>query len=168
MPVSESESRFRIAAASERDVPVILSLIQALAEYERMSQEVMATEGRIRESLFGARPQAEAVLAWAGGGAIGFALWFHNYSTFLGRHGLYLEDLFVLPEWRGRGVGRALLEYLARVAVERGCGRMEWSVLDWNESAIGFYRAVGAVPMNDWRIFRLTGDALHRLANDRR
>jgi GNAT superfamily N-acetyltransferase len=159
-------SEFRLEPATPRDVPVILSLIQALAEYERMSQEVVASEERIRESLFGPRPQAEAVLAWAGGGAIGLALWFHNYSTFLGRHGLYLEDLFVLPGWRRRGVGRALLQHLARVAVDRGCGRMEWSVLDWNESAIGFYRALGAVPMNEWTVFRLTGDALHRLADD--
>ena len=154
----------RIAAATPDDVPRILDLIRALADYERMSGEVVATGERVRESLFGARPHAECVLAWEGDQAVGFALWFHNYSTFLARPGLYLEDLFVMPAWRGHGIGRALLAHLARIAVERGCGRMEWSVLDWNEPAIGFYRRLGAVPMDEWTVFRLAGPALTRLA----
>ena len=155
----------RIVAATPQDVPRILELIRALAEYEKMSAQVVATEDLLRESLFGANPHAETVLAWAGEQAVGFALWFHNYSTFLARPGLYLEDLFVLPEWRGRGVGRALLSHLARIAVERNCGRLEWSVLDWNDPAIGFYKSLGAAPMDEWTVFRLTGDSLIRLAD---
>lgn len=154
----------RIEPATERDVPVILRLINALAEYERLGGEVEATEAALRESLFGGRPSAEVALARAGAEAVGFAVWFHNYSTFLGRKGLYLEDLFVVPEWRGRGVGRQLLAHVARVAVARRCGRMEWSVLDWNEPAIGFYHTLGARPMDEWTVYRLTGDALRRLA----
>jgi GNAT superfamily N-acetyltransferase len=154
----------RIDAATERDVPAILALIKALAEYERMSGDVMADEGGLRASLFGLSPAAEAVIARAGAEPVGFAVWFHNYSTFLGKRGLYLEDLFVVPEWRGRGVGRALLTHLAGVAVERGCGRMEWSVLNWNEPAVRFYRRLGAKPMDEWTVYRLTGDALARLA----
>lgn len=157
-------SEITIRPAREDDAATLLRLIRALAEYERLADQVVATEAGLRESLFGATPRAEAVLAEAGGDAIGFALWFHNFSTFLGRHGLYLEDLFVLPEWRSRGVGRALLVHLARIAVERGCGRMEWSVLDWNAPAIGFYRRLGAVPMDEWTVYRLTGEALTRLA----
>jgi GNAT superfamily N-acetyltransferase len=155
----------RIVPALERDTPVILSLIRDLAEYERLGHEVEATEEDIRESLFGDWPGAEVVLAYVGGDLAGFALFFHNYSTFLGRRGLYLEDLFVRPAYRGRGVGRRLLAHLARLAVERKCGRMEWWVLDWNESAIRFYRSIGAVPMDDWTVYRLTGDALARLAD---
>jgi len=139
-------------------------MIRGLAEYERLSQQAVATEESIRASLFGPRPFAEVVLASSGSTPVGFALFFHNFSTFLGRPGLYLEDLFVLPEWRGRGVGRRLLTHLASIAVERGCGRMEWAVLDWNESAIGFYRRLGAQMLDDWRICRLTGDALDRAA----
>jgi len=154
----------RIEPATAADVPVMLRMVKALAEYERMADEVVATEESLRQSLFGVQPRAEAALAYAGAEAVGFTLWFHNYSTFLGRAGLYLEDLFVLPQWRGRGVGRALLEHLARVAVERGCGRMEWSVLDWNEPAIGFYRSLGAQAMDAWTVYRLTGDALTALA----
>ena len=166
----------RIEPAVAGDVPVILSLIKALAEYERLAHEVVATEAGIRESLFGAKPHAEAVIAraWSrqgrhaaeadGSEAVGLAVWFHSYSTFLARPGLYLEDLFVLPAWRGRGIGRALLRHLARIAIERGCGRMEWSVLDWNDSAIGFYRSIGARPMDEWTVYRLTGDALRRVA----
>lgn len=154
----------RIEPAGVRDVPVVLSLIEALAEYERLAHEVVATEADVRESLFGATPHAEAVVARAGTEAVGFAVWFHNYSAFLSRPGLYLEDLFVLPAWRGRGIGQALLRHLARVAVERGCGRMEWAVLDWNDPAIGFYRRIGARPMDEWTVYRLTGDALERLA----
>ena len=156
-------SDLRIEAATVADVPVILRMIKALAEYERLTHEVVATEESVRESLFASR-SAEAVIAYADGSAVGFAVWFHNYSTFLSRRGLYLEDLFVLPEWRGRGIGRALLRHLARVAVQRGCGRMEWSVLDWNEPAIRFYRSLGAQPMDEWTVYRLTGDALARVA----
>ena len=154
----------RIEPAGIRDVPLILGLIKMLAEYERLTHEVEATEVGLRESLFGAAPHAEAIIARAGGEGVGFALWFHSYSTFLARRGLYLEDLFVLPEWRGRGIGRALLGHLARVAMERGCGRMEWSVLDWNEQAIGVYRGIGARAMDEWTVYRLTGEALGRLA----
>jgi GNAT superfamily N-acetyltransferase len=154
----------RIEPATVRDVPVLLRLIRALAEYERLTDSVVATEISLAESLFGDEPHAKALIARAGADAVGFALWFHNYSTFLGRPGLYLEDLFVVPEWRGRGVGRALLTHLARIAVDRGCGRMEWSVLDWNETAIRFYRSLGAAPMDEWTVYRLTGADLERLA----
>jgi GNAT superfamily N-acetyltransferase len=154
----------RIEPATERDVPLILALINALAEYERLGDEVVATEATLRESLFGDRPCAEVAIARAGTEPVGFAVWFHSYSTFLSRRGLYLEDLFVVPSWRGRGVGRDLLEYVARVAVERDCGRLEWSVLDWNEPAIGFYRKLGSRAMDEWTVHRVTGDALRRLA----
>jgi len=157
-------SDIRIEAATVADVPVILRMIKALAEYERMTDEVVATEASVRDTLFGSTPGAEAVIACAEGTPVGFAVWFHNYSTFLSRRGLYLEDLFVLPEWRGRGVGGALLRHLAGVAVQRGCGRMEWSVLDWNEPAIRFYRSLGARPMDEWTVYRLTGEALARVA----
>jgi GNAT superfamily N-acetyltransferase len=153
-----------LAPARRQDVPVILALIRGLADYERLSHEVVATEARLEESLFGASPAAEVVIAWAGDAPIGFALFLHNYSTFLARRGLYLEDLFVVPEWRNRGVGRRLLTHLARLAVERGCGRFEWSVLSWNEPAVGFYRKLGAEVMEDWRICRVTGEALVRMA----
>ena len=152
--------------ATEHDVPVLHRLIQELAAYERLAHEVVAEESDLREALFGPRPYAEAVIATLGAEPVGFALWFHNYSTFVGRPGLYLEDLFVLPAWRGRGVGRALIVHLARIAVERRCGRMEWSVLDWNEPAIRFYKSLGARPMDEWTVFRVTGDALVRLAQD--
>ena len=160
----------RIAPARREDVPAILRLIEALAEYEKLTHQMVATEADLREAIFGERPSVEVVLACAeapgtASTPVGFALFFHNFSTFLGRPGLYLEDLFVVPEWRGRGVGRRLLAHLARLAVERNCGRMEWSVLDWNEPAIGFYRRLGASVMEDWRICRLTGDALNRVAS---
>ena len=155
----------RIEAARPEDVALLLELIRALAEYERMSDQVVATEARLLETLFGDRPVAEAVIAWLGAQPVGFALWFYNYSTFLGRSGLYLEDLFVKPEHRGGGVGRALLRHLAQVALAKGCGRMEWSVLDWNEPAIRFYRSLGAQAMDEWTVYRLTGDAITRLAN---
>ncbi len=154
----------RIAAATARDVPVLLRLITALADYEKLASAVVATEDQIRDTMFTGVPQAEAVIAYADGEPVGLAIWFHNYSTFLGRRGLYLEDLFVLPEWRGQGIGKALLVHLAGIAVARGCGRMEWSVLDWNEPAIGFYKSLGAVPMDEWTVFRLTGDSLEKLA----
>ena len=154
----------RIEPATERDVPVILEMIRALADYERMSADVVASEAGLRASLFGAKPDAEVIIAYAGDEPAGFALFFHNYSTFLGRRGLYLEDLFVKPAYRGLGLGKRLLVELARIAVERQCGRFEWCVLDWNEPAIGFYKKLGAVPMDEWTIFRVTGDALKRLA----
>lgn len=158
----------RIEPASEDDVPDILRLIRELAEYERLAHEVVASETALRDALFGSRPTGEAVLAWAGDHPVGFALWFQTFSTFLARRGLYLEDLFVVPEWRGRGVGRALLAHLARIAVARGCGRMEWSVLDWNEPAIRFYRSIGATPMDEWTVYRLTGEALADLGRTAR
>ena len=154
----------RIERATERDVPLILRLIRELADYERMADEVVATEDALRQTLFGARPGAEVVVAYAGIEPAGFALFFHNYSTFLAKPGLYLEDLFVVPKFRGRGYGKALLTHLAALAVERNCGRFEWSVLDWNEPAIGFYKKLGAKPMDTWTMFRVTGDALHKLA----
>ena len=150
--------------ADADDVPVILELIEGLAEYERAPDQVEATPETLRETLFGAAPQAEVVLAELDGTVAGFALFFHNYSTWRARRGLYLEDLFVRPEHRGRGVGAALLCYLARVAVERDCARMEWSVLDWNEPALGFYRALGAKPMDEWTVQRLDGEALAAVA----
>ena len=158
---------FRIAPATEADVPLLLRLIKALAEYEKLADAVVATEDGLREALFGARRYAEAVIGDVGGEPVGFALFFHNFSTFRGAPGLYLEDLFVEPRWRGRGFGRRLLAHLAAIAVERGCHRLEWSVLDWNESAIAFYRRAGASLLDDWRIFRLSGDALRALAEDR-
>lgn len=154
-----------IVPATDDDVPAIVDLIKALAEYERLAHEVVATEADIRRGLFGPRPYAEVLLAKDGKDTVGFALFFHNYSTFLGRPGLYLEDLFVRPDRRGRGCGKALLTALARLAVERGCGRFEWSVLGWNEPAIGFYQRMGAQVMEEWRICRVTGDALARLAH---
>jgi GNAT superfamily N-acetyltransferase len=159
-----TKSPVTIVQATERDVPTILQMIKDLAEYERMSDKVTATEGGLRATLFGSRPAAEVVIAMAGETPAGFALFFHNYSTFVGKPGVYLEDLFVRPEWRGHGIGRALLSHLAKIAIERDCGRFEWSVLDWNAPAIGFYKKLGAVPMEDWTIFRLDGDSLQRLA----
>ena len=153
-----------IERATERDVPVVLQMIRELAEYEKMSDQVVASEDALREALFGGRPDAEVILAYADGKPAGFALFFHNFSTFVGRRGLYLEDLFVKPEFRGEGIGKQLLTALARIAVERRCGRFEWSVLDWNELAIGFYKKLGAVPMDEWTIFRVSGGALEKLA----
>ena len=161
MPSSDG---VRIEPATLQDVPDIFRLIKALAEYERLAAEVVATEELLRESLFGDRSAIEVALARVGGETVGFAVWFPNYSTFLGRPGLYLEDLFVLPDWRGRGIGRALLAHLASVAVARRYGRMEWSVLDWNETAIRFYKGLGARPMDEWTVYRLSGDALKALA----
>jgi GNAT superfamily N-acetyltransferase len=155
----------RIVPATSNEVPLILRLIQGLAVYEKLAHEVTATEAGLRETLFGARPAADVVIAYAGDTPAGFALFFPNYSTFLGKPGLYLEDLFVLPEFRGQGLGLALMKHLARTAVERGCGRFEWSVLDWNAPAIGFYEGLGAKLMDGWSIVRVTGDALTRLAS---
>jgi len=161
-----ADSDIQIAAGAKEDVSLILSFIKGLAEYERLSDQVVATEEALRASLFGARQFAEVVIARYCGEPAGFALFFHNYSTFLGKPGIYLEDLFVLPEFRKKGIGKGLLAYLAKLAVERKCGRLEWAVLDWNESAIEFYEKMGAVCLNDWRIFRLTGDALIDLGSN--
>jgi len=153
--------------ATRADVPLVLRFIRELADYEKLAHEVVATEELLAEQLFGERPGAEVIFAEVAGEAVGFALFFHNFSTFLGRRGLYLEDLYVRPQARGRGLGRALLAELAGIALERGCGRLEWSVLDWNEQALGFYRRLGAVSMSDWTVQRLAGEALRRLANER-
>jgi GNAT superfamily N-acetyltransferase len=150
--------------ATTADVPLILTFIRALAEYERLLHEVVATEDGLRAALFGPRPYAEVVLAEDAGTPVGFALFFHTFSTFLGRPGIYLEDLFVVPEARGKGVGRALLAELARLALTRGCGRVEWAVLDWNATAIRFYESLGARPNEAWTVYRLTGDPLAALA----
>ena len=153
-----------IRPADVGDVGVILQFIRDLAKYEHLEHEVAATEGMLREALFGGRPYAEVVLACLNGEPVGFALFFHNFSTFLGRAGIYLEDLYVRPEARGHGVGRRLLTWLAATAVSRGCGRLEWAVLDWNEPSIRFYRNLGAVALDDWTTFRVTGPALTELA----
>ncbi len=153
-----------LRAATAADTPQILSFIRGLAEYEKLSHACGATEDELRATLFGPRPFAEVILAEWEGAPAGFALFFHNYSTFRARPGIYLEDLYVLPEKRGHGIGKALLTELARVAVERGCARLEWSVLDWNEPAIRFYRSLGAEPQDEWTIFRVTDEALTRLA----
>jgi len=150
--------------ANREDVPVIAELIRGLARYEKLEDQVEMTEELLAAGLFGKRPYAEVVLAEEDGAAMGFALFFHNFSTFMGRPGIYLEDLFVLPEQRGRGIGRMLLAHLARLAVDRGCGRLEWAVLDWNRDAIGFYEKLGARPLSDWTVYRLTGEALIGLA----
>jgi GNAT superfamily N-acetyltransferase len=154
----------RIRPAAPADVPLILSMIRELAEFEKLAREVTATEADLKTALFGARPHAECVIAELGGKPAGFALFFHNFSTFLAKPGIYLEDLYVKSELRGKGVGRALLAHLASLAVRRGCGRFEWAVLDWNEPAIKFYQSLGAKMMEDWKINRLTGKALERLA----
>lgn len=153
-----------IRSATPDDIPTIASLIRALAEYEKLSHEVVLDEAQLREHLFGERRYAEVVLAEQDGAVAGFALFFHNYSTFLAKPGIYLEDLFVRPEHRGQGHGKALLSHLARLAVERGCGRFEWAVLNWNAPAIEFYKSFGAVPQSEWNVYRLTGDALRKLA----
>ncbi|HEX5340540.1 MAG TPA: GNAT family N-acetyltransferase [Gammaproteobacteria bacterium] len=158
------DSVFRIRAARNGDAGTILGLIKELAAYEKLSHEVVATEQGIDTQLFGSQPHAEALIAEHRDSAIGFALFFHNFSTFLGRPGLYLEDLYVKPEFRGHGYGRKLLAYLAQLAVQRGCGRLEWAVLDWNTPAIRFYESLGAKILDEWKINRLTGEALRSLA----
>jgi GNAT superfamily N-acetyltransferase len=159
---------FGIRPARVEDVPIILQLIRDLATYERAPNEVTATEEQLVEVLFGERPAAEVLLAFDGKSPAGFAVYFFNFSTWLGRPGLYLEDLFVKPEKRGKGYGRALLVELAKIARERDCGRMEWAVLNWNEPAIKFYRAIGATPMNEWTVFRLTREGISKLADSGR
>jgi GNAT superfamily N-acetyltransferase len=155
-----------IRPAERADVPVIAGLIRGLASFEKLEAEVTMTEDRLAANLFGPHHYAETLIAEQDGAAVGFALFFHNFSTFLAQPGIYLEDLFVIPEKRGRGVGRALLKELARLAVERGCGRLEWSVLDWNREAIAFYERLGAQPNSEWTIYRLTGEALSSLGRE--
>jgi len=160
-------TEFKIRTARLADVPTILQLIRDLATYERAPNEVTATEEQLVDVLFGEKPAAEVLLAFESETPVGFAVFFHNFSTWLGRPGLYLEDLFVKPEKRGKGYGHALLVDLAKIARDRGCGRMEWAVLDWNDPAIEFYHKLGAKPMNEWTVFRLTRDGIARLANSK-
>ena len=162
--MASSVLRLEIRSATKSDVPVILSFIKKLADYERLSHEMVATEGMLRKTLFGRQRTAEVAIGYYKKEPVGFVLFFPNYSTFLGRPGLYIEDLFVDESHRRRGFGRALLLYVARLASERGCGRLEWSVLDWNEPAINFYKKLGAIPMSEWTVFRVTGESLVRLA----
>jgi GNAT superfamily N-acetyltransferase len=161
--VGPSES-LRIELATERDIPLILEFVRGLAEYERHSDKVEATAERIKETLFGEVPAARALFAYEDTNAVGFAVFFYTFSTFVGRRGLYLEDLFVKPEARGKGVGRALLRRLAKLAKEQNCYRIEWAVLHWNEPAIRFYKGLGAVHMDEWGVYRLSGEELDRLA----
>jgi GNAT superfamily N-acetyltransferase len=161
---ADCPATFEIRTALREDVPVILAQIRALADFEKLTDLCVVTEADICAALFAQKPIVEVVLGWEGSKSVGFALFFHNFSTFLGRPGLYLEDLYIEPACRGRGYGRALLIHLARLAVDRGCGRFEWSVLDWNAPAIGFYQALGASVLPDWRITRVTGTALANLA----
>ena len=168
MPGQGPTSAVRIRTATSADLPVILAFIRELAAYEQLEHQVVATEALLEQYLFGERPVAEALLAETDGGPEGFALFFPHFSTFLGRPGIYLEDLYVREGARGHGIGRALLARLARIAVERGWGRVEWAVLDWNAPAIGFYKGLGAMLLDDWRICRLTGDALVQLAGEAR
>ncbi|MBL7959890.1 GNAT family N-acetyltransferase [bacterium] len=157
-------NQIEIKNAQENDIPLILTFIKELAFYEKLAHVVVATEEHLREHLFGTNPKAEVVLAYYEQVPVGFALFFHNFSTFVGRPGIYLEDLFVRETMRGKGIGKALLAHLAHVAIERNCGRFEWAVLDWNSPAIEFYKSLGAVPVDDWTIFRVSGDALQHLA----
>ncbi|HKI99724.1 MAG TPA: GNAT family N-acetyltransferase [bacterium] len=156
---------FSIRHAESADAPLIVEYVSKLADYEKLAHEMQATEAHIRETMFGPRPYAEVIFGEQDGQPVGFALFFHNFSTFMGKPGLYLEDLFVDPEQRGHGYGKALMGYLARLAVERGCGRFEWSVLNWNEPSIAFYQRLGARPLDAWTVYRMTGEALERLAD---
>lgn len=156
---------FEIKQASIEDVPLILSFIKELAEYEKLLHEVVANEELLKETLFGNDAHAKVVLGYLNSKPVSFALYFYNFSTFLGRSGIYLEDLFVKPEARGKGIGKKMLSYLANIAKEQNCGRLEWWVLDWNEDAICFYKSIGAKPMDEWTVFRVTGKALEELAN---
>lgn len=156
----------RIVPATERDVPLILQFIRGLAEYEKLADHLEASEERVRENLFGASPKAFCVIAYQETRAVAFALYYFTYSTFAGLPGLYLEDLFVKEDVRGQGVGRELLRYLAQLALQEGCFRIEWAVLHWNKSAIGFYEKLGAIPMNEWAVYRLSGESLARLAQE--
>ncbi len=162
--MSAAAAAVSIREATRADAPLVLEFIRALAAYERLAHEVVATSADLEEALFGARPYAEVIFACVAGREVGFALFFHNFSTFRGRHGIYLEDLFVRPEARGQGVGRCLLEHLARLTLKRGGARLDWAVLDWNAPSIAFYRGLGAVALDEWSTFRLTGAALERIA----
>jgi GNAT superfamily N-acetyltransferase len=162
--MSPQQTRFHIHPAGRNQAAIVLQLIRELAEYEKLAHEVIATEADIHTALFGERPVAECHIAEFNDTPIGFALFFHNFSTFLGRPGLYLEDLYIKPDFRGRGFGKEMLAHLANLAIQRGCGRFEWAVLDWNTSAIRFYESLGAKIMHEWKINRLTGEALTRLA----
>ena len=165
--ITTRDPRIALRFATADDAGLILDFIRQLAEYENLTHEMVTDEDQLRQSLFGERRVAEVVIASYDGEAAGFALFFHNFSTFLGRPGIYLEDLFVIPKLRGRGIGRLLLSFLARLAVERGCGRLEWWVLDWNEPAIRFYERLGAQAMDEWTVFRVAGDTLEDLAKGR-
>lgn len=160
-----SDPRLRIIPAQKKDVPLILRFIKELADYERLAHEVVTNQQILEEALFGERPVAEVVFAYYDNEPVGYALFFYSFSTFLGRPGIYLEDVFVRPPMRGRGIGKALLVYLARLAEERKCGRLEWAVLNWNEPSIRFYESLGAVPMDEWTVYRLSGESLARLAD---
>ncbi len=160
-------NEFAIKKAESKDVPLILSFIKELAEYEKLSHEVVATEAILQETLFGEHPFAEVIIGYWDNKPVSFALYFHNFSTFLGRPGIYLEDLYVKPEARGKGIGHKILAYLAQLAKERKCGRLEWWVLDWNVTAIKFYKSIGAKPMDEWTVFRMTNEALDNLAAEK-
>ena len=160
-------AEIHIAMATEDDLPIILAFIKGLADYERLPHECVATIDKLRDTLFSDSPDAEVLIARVDGKALGFALFFHSYSTFLAQRGIYLEDVFVDPPARGKGIGRALLAALARIAVDRNCGRIEWSVLNWNESAIAFYHSIGARPLDEWTTFRMSESALKDLAGSR-
>ena len=159
------DQTIEIRKAGEQDVALILHFIESLATYEKLRDSCIADEEKLQTTLFGEKPAAEVIFALVDGKELGFALFFHNYSRFLAKRGLFLEDLFVLPEARGKGIGYALLSALARIAIERDCGRLEWNVLDWNQLAIDFYQRIGAKPMDQWTTYRLTGESLHTLAN---
>lgn len=167
IPDTQTVPEIQIAPATPQDIPTILDLIRGLAEYEKEPESATATAQQLHAALFGDKPAAECVIARLDGEAAGFALWFQNFSTWTGRPGLWLEDLFVWPQHRRLGIGKALLSYLAGICVERDYGRFEWSVLDWNQPSIDFYKSLGAVPMDEWTTFRLTDDALAKLASER-
>ena len=162
-PTQSHLTELQIRSANETDVKLILQFIKGLGEYEKLSHEVVATEEKLYKTLF-QQKMAEVIIGEYGGEPVGFALFFHNYSTFLGQAGIYLEDLFIIPEMRGRGFGKSMLKYLAKLAVERDCGRLEWACLDWNEPSICFYKGLGAEALNDWTVYRLTGETLREMA----
>jgi GNAT superfamily N-acetyltransferase len=162
--VRSGRTNVRILPAERKDIPLILSFIRKLAEYEKLLDEVVADEDTLRAALFGPRPAAEVVLAYIGNEPVGFAVFFQTFSTFMGRSGIYLEDLFIEPAYRSKGVGTALLIYLAQLTAQRGCARLSWAVLDWNQPAIQFYRKLGAIALDEWTVFELSGTALERLA----
>jgi GNAT superfamily N-acetyltransferase len=166
-PGAETAGALRLRDARVEDLGTIENLVRALARYERLEHEVVATPEHLREALFGPAPKVFALICEWEGRPVGLCIWFYNFSTFLGRHGIYIEDIFVEPEFRGRGIGREVFRHLASRAIAEGCGRIEWQVLNWNEPAINFYRGIGAVARSDWHIRRITGDALHALAQDR-